>query len=262
MNYIFGVELSVFDWFMLSVIGIVVGIINTLAGSGSLITLPILQIFFGLSPSVANGTNRIGALLQSGIGALAFHKASPASFTHSTGTMIPCILGAIIGAIAATQASDRQMEIVITGLLVFMLIILLVNPNRWIRESAADSAHNRKWSSILTFLGIGFYGGFIQAGVGIFLLAGLVLVANYSLKDANAIKLAIVSFISIPALLVFAMANQIDYGFGFLMAFYQVIGAVIGVYISQRIPNANVWIHRLLVVIVAAFAAKMLGFIG
>ncbi len=199
--------------------------------------------------------------MQSGLGAFAFRRSNPEAFRHSTLVIWPCIAGGVVGAMIATTASEHHMEMAIAGLMGFMLVVLLVNPNRWIRESAPDATRNRSWASMLIFFGIGVYGGFIQAGIGIFLLAGLVLSAHYSLKDANAIKLAIVSLICIPALLIFAFQGQINYTLGLLMATFQMLGAVIGVWLAKRVPNINVWIHRLLIIMVAASAIKLFGWV-
>jgi uncharacterized membrane protein YfcA len=251
MINVFGTELAWYTLAAIAVIGTVVGVINTLAGSGSLITLPIFMFVFGLPANVANATNRIGALLQSALGAAAFRRANPEGFQHSVWLIVPAIFGGLIGAIVAARASAEHMRWAITILMGVMLVLLIVNPNRWIRESAPDRKKNRSLWSGAVFFAIGFYGGFIQAGVGIFLLAGLVLIAQYSLRDANAIKLAIVTLLSVPAIAVFAWEGQIHYALGTLMAAFQMLGAVIGVWLAKRVPRINIWIHRLLIVMVA-----------
>jgi uncharacterized membrane protein YfcA len=110
--------------------------------------------------------------------------------------------------------------------------------------------------TIIIFFAIGVYGGFIQAGVGIFLLAGLVLVSGYSLGAGNGIKLLIVFSLSIPALFIFFYHGQVHIGYGLLMALFQSIGAWLAVRFVARVPNANVWIHRLLILMVAAAAVR------
>jgi uncharacterized protein len=251
------ISLSPSQWILFSVVGILTGTINTLAGSGSLITLPLFMVVCGLSPRLSNGTNRIGAFLQSLYGAWAFWRQNPAAFHSSVWVMMPAIVGAIFGARAAVIASERAVAVAIGLLMLLMLIVLLVDPIRWLRDSIQDPKKMRQWPCLATFLAIGFYGGFIQAGVGIFLLAGLVLAANYNLKDANAIKLAVTAALSVPSLIIFAMENQIHYGFGFAMAFFQVVGAYLGVWLSRVVPNITVWIYRLLILMVALSAVEV-----
>lgn len=254
-----GLDLSLSQWCLFAFAGVFTGIINTLAGSGSLITLPIFIFICGLPAPIANGTNRIGVLIQSAVGINAFRKAGQVNFQYSQWLIFPAVLGAILGSLVAVQINEKLMNYSIGGLMVFMFFVLLVNPKRWIRESDPDPSRHRGWLSMLVFFGIGVYGGFIQAGVGIFLLAGLVLAARYSLKDANAIKLLIVCCFSVPALIIFLINQQVHIGVGLAMAVFQSIGAVLGVRFASKVPNANVWIHRLLILIVLVSATKFLG---
>ena len=260
MNELFAMDLGALDWLLFMVAGVITGIINTLAGSGSLITLPIFIFLCGLPAPIANGTNRIGALIQSGVALRAYTKSGAASFEGSVWLVIPAILGAIVGSRIAVEIDEQMMNYTIGGLMIFMLLVLLVNPKRWIQESNVDAKRNKSPLSLIAFFLIGVYGGFIQAGVGIFLLAGLVLVSRYSLKAGNGIKLLVVFAFSIPTLVVFFIHNQVHIGYGLSMAVFQSIGAWLAVRFIIHVPDANVWIHRLLILIVAAAAVRF--FIG
>ncbi|MDP5170383.1 MAG: sulfite exporter TauE/SafE family protein [Bacteroidia bacterium] len=241
------------------VAGIVTGVINTLAGSGSLITLPIFVLLCGLPATVANGTNRVGVIIQSLVGVGAYRKSGKLQLQHVEWLAIPAIVGAIIGAQIAVKMNEQMMNIAIGGLMIFMLGVLLVNPERWIKVAEVDTTKHKSAGSVIVFFLIGMYGGFIQAGVGIFLLAGLVLSARYALSAANGIKMLLVLLFNLPAFISFFLAGQVHLGFGLLMAGAQAIGAVIGVRFIARIPNANLWIHRLLIVIVLASAIKFIS---
>jgi len=145
-------------------------------------------------------------------------------------------------------------------LMVCRLGVRLVQLNRWMQRSEFEGgSRNKVWFNFLIFLGIGFYGGFIQAGVGIFLLAGLVLAAKYTLLQANGIKMLAVVVFSVPALFIFFSYQQVHLGYGLLMAVFQSLGALIGVRFVAKLPNANLWIHRLLILIVFVSALKMFG---
>lgn len=260
MQDLFTMDLSFWSWLLFIVAGVLTGIINTLAGSGSLITLPIFIFLCGLPAPIANGTNRIGALIQSAVAVRSFQKSGTTSFAGASWLVAPAIVGAIVGSRIAASLNEQIMNYTIGGLMIFMLMVLLVNPKRWIQESNVDKSRLKSPISIIVFFLIGVYGGFIQAGVGIFLLAGLVLVSGYSLSEGNGIKLLIVFAFSIPALIVFFMHNQVHIGYGLAMAVFQSIGAWLAVKFVAKVPNANIWIHRLLILIVAAAAAKF--FIG
>ena len=109
------------------------------------------------------------------------------------------------------------------------------------------------------FFVVGIYGGFIQAGVGVLLLSALVLGVGYSLNHANMIKLVIVLLMALIALPVFMLNDQVHWGLGFLMAIGQAIGAWAAANYATRVPNANVWVRRLLIVIVLISIVRFIG---
>ncbi len=258
MPDLFSMDLSLLDWTIFMVAGVVAGVINTLAGSGSLITMPIFVFLCGLPAPIANGTNRVGVLLQSAVGLLAYQKSGTISLEGSTWLVIPTVIGAVVGSLIAVDLSEETMNTVLGLLMVFMMIVLLVKPSRWIHDLPVDTDRNKHPLTIIAFFLIGVYGGFIQAGVGIFLLAGLVLISRFTLSSGNGIKLLIVLIFAFPTLAIFLWYNQVHLGYGLAMALFQAIGAYLAVKWVVHIKNADVWIHRLLIAIVAIAAAKFL----
>ena len=109
------------------------------------------------------------------------------------------------------------------------------------------------------FFVIGIYGGFIQAGVGIFLLAGLVMGVGYNLTQANAVKLVIVLALSLAAIVVFIVNDQVNWWLGALMAVGQSIGAWLAARFAVGNPNANVWVRRLLIAVIVLSIIKLFG---
>lgn len=217
------------EWYMyLAVIaaGLFAGFVNTLAGSGSLLTLPLLM-FLGLPANIANGTNRIGVLAQSAIGAWSFRNQKIYSVRESMWMAIPATLGSLAGSLLAIRINERIMELLIGGLLIFMFFVILYKPEQWVREHALGISARRRGWVILIFFFIGIYGGFIQAGVGFFLLAALVLGAGMGLTKANAVKVAIVAIFTAVALLVFILSGQVNYFIGLILAAGQGVGALI-----------------------------------
>ena len=253
---LFSIDLSLAELALLAAAGLVCGIINTLAGSGSLITLPVFIFICGLPAPVANGTNRIGVLLQTLVGAYGFYRKGATPVAGTAWLIVACIAGALAGSRIAVQLDERIMNGVLGGLMVFMLGVLLLKPERWLRATAADPRRNRRPLTLFVFFLIGIYGGFIQAGVGIFLLAGLVLAGRYSLGAANGIKNLLVFAFTLPALLVFLWYGQVHIGYGLLMAVFQSAGAWLGVRLATSVPNAERWMYRLLVAAVAVSALK------
>lgn len=252
------IDLSPINLAVFALAGIGTGIVNTLAGSGSLVTLPIFIFLCGLPAPIANGTNRIGVIVQSAVGVGAFRKMKATDYTGAAWIVVPAVIGAVLGSRIAADLDEHAMNTAIGILMVFMLVVLTVKPERWIKPHAFDPAKTRSPLTIAMFFAIGVYGGFIQAGVGIFLLAGLVLRLGYSLSAANGIKLLVVFAYGLPTLIVFFMQDQVHLAYGLLMAVFQAIGAWIAARFVVKVPKADVWIHRLLIVIVAVSAMKFL----
>ena len=228
--------------------GLLAGIINTLAGSGSAITMSILALVFHLPENVANGTNRIGVLLQSTVASLTFYKAGKLNFRGSSMLMMPTIIGAILGVWAAIVISNEQFKIVFEVMMVAMLAVVLIKPKRWVRESAFTG--ELKWYMIPLFIAIGFYGGFIQMGVGVLLLAALVLGAKYSIIESNAVKVVIVGVYTVIVLAIFQWKGLVDWKIGSILAIGQGIGGWLASRFATQHPKANVWAHRLLVLVI------------
>lgn len=238
--------------------GIIAGVVNTLAGSGSLITLPML-VFLGLPSNVANATNRVGVAIQNVVGAATFYRSGKLNLAHSHWLITASIPGAVAGAWAASTLGEAQMDIIIGVIMVVMLLVILFEPERWLRQhSAVQEGRPSVWI-LLLFVGIGFYGGFIQASVGVLILASLVLGLNYSLAHANAIKLILVLIVTLVAMVVFINENLIAWGPGLLMAFGQSIGAWWAARFATTNKNAAVWTRRLLIAVVVIAIFQFFG---
>lgn len=236
--------------------GFVAGFMNTLAGSGSLVTLPML-IFLGLPVTVANGTNRVGILFQNIVGTASFRRGGLLDVRGSLILGAPAVVGSIVGAQIAVRLDEATMRTVIGALMIVMLVIILVRPERWLHGTLQTFDRRPSWWLLALFFCIGVYGGFIQAGVGIFLLAGLVLGVGYDLVKANAVKIAIVLLFTISAIGVFVLNDQIDWSTGLILS----VGNMLGAWAAARlaIERGAVWVRRLLIVVIAVSAAELLG---
>lgn len=232
------------------------GSINTLAGNGSAITLTILTELLGLPGNLANGTNRVGVLTQSLAGAYAFHRNDRLDMSRSWSYIIFTIVGAIAGVLVAIWVSNEQFIGVFRFLLIFMLFVILIKPKRWLHATDASRQPNL-WIVAPVFIGIGFYGGFIQMGMGIFFLAAIVLGARYSIIDGNAVKIVVVGAYTILAIAIFAWQGLIDWKIGLIMAVGQTFGGYFTAHYASRYERANVWAHRVLVVVVVGAILKL-----
>ena len=238
--------------------GLVSGVINTLAGNGSAITLLILTELLQLPPNFANGSNRLGVFAVSAIGSTVFYKNGKLNVGRSWPYLMPLIIGAVGGVLLAIWVINEQFRNVFRFMMVVMLIIILVKPKRWLRATDLQAKPNL-WLVIPVFLAIGFYGGFIQMGVGIFILAAMVLGARYSITDANAVKLVAVGVYTFLCILIFHWQGLINWKFGLLLAAGQAMGALIAANFASSHPKADLWAYRLLVVIVVWAILKIFG---
>jgi uncharacterized protein len=238
--------------------GLVAGFINTVAGSGSAVSLPLL-IFIGLPPTVANATNRIGILLQCAVGTETFRRRGVLDARGGCLLSVPASVGAALGAWVATDLPEDLLERVIGALMLVLLGVILIRPKQWL-EGKTEGRSGTGVRNALVFFAIGFYGGFIQMGVGVFLLAGLVLGAGYDLVRANAVKVLIVLCFTVVALVPFALAGQVRWGPGLVLAAGNMVGAWAGAHLGVKLgPHFIRWV---LVIVVAGSAVKFLLFAG
>jgi len=238
--------------------GFIAGVINTFAGNGSAITLSILTEVLGLPGNVANGTNRVGALFQSTTSTYVFYKNGKLNLKESKSIIILTIIGALIGVGVAINIPNTQFEIIFKYLMLGMLVVILVKPKRWMSES--KSLYSMPLMiQIPIFLGLGFYGGFIQMGMGIFYLAALVLIAKYDIIKANAVKIFVVFAYTGVVLALFHWRGLVDWKYGSIIAIGQAVGGYLAAQIATRSPKANIWAYRILLVVVVTVVLRLFG---
>ncbi len=244
-------ELSAIDAALLVVGGLVAGVINTLAGGGSLLTVPLL-ILLGLPGTVANGTNRIGVLLQTVFATWSFRAEGVSERGAVVRVLVPVSAGALIGAVGISRVPDAAFERIF-GVVMLLLLIPLLRP----RTPEAGGA--RTWSrpvSAVAFFAIGAYAGAIQAGVGLPLLIAL-LHAGHDVVRANAIKVAVIGLATLLALPVFAYQGQIAWLPALVLGTGFAAGGALGARIAVR--SGERVVRPLLALAVVVLAARMLG---
>ena len=239
---------------ILAIIGFIAGVINTLAGGGSLLTLPML-IFMGLPPAIANGTNRIGIFIQS-ISSIAGFKSKgirPTSFGIYLG--ISALIGSFIGAQIAIDVKGEIFNKILAVVMIIVVFVMTFKPKVNIKNLAERTTGKHLWISVIVFFFIGIYGGFIQAGVGIFILLALTSINYLNLVTSNAVKVLVVFIYTFGALVIFAYNNQIDYLYGLVLA----LGNATGGWIASRwsVKKGDGLVKVFLVIMVTAMAIKL-----
>jgi uncharacterized protein len=230
-------ELTLFNTSLVIVAGFVAGFINTIAGGGSMLTLPALMIM-GLPADIANATNRVGVVLQSLAGARQFHARGKLSVPDIAPTLIPVLIGSLIGALLASYLPREILKPVLLLTMLGMAILMLVKPSTVMPPPGTPVLTVREsptaWAGLFA---AGLYGGFVQAGVGFIIIAALAGGLRYDLVRTNALKMAITGILTVIALVVFVARGQVLWVPGLLMAAGTVVGATLSVRFAIAAPQ-------------------------
>src|SRR6056300_1328924 len=218
-----------FEPVFLVIIGFFAGVINTLAGGGSLFTLPAL-IFLGLPPQIANGTNRIAIVVQSLSGTLGYRSKGISNFPFTIYLGISACFGAYLGAQIAIDLDGSIFNTILAVIMIVVgVLILFRQKNIHLDLPERVTGKYLVWS-ILGFFVIGIYGGFINAGIGIVIMLFLNRFNQMNLVKTNATKVAVVLIYSSVALIIFALNDAIDWKMGAFMA----LGTALGAWLASR----------------------------
>lgn len=251
------IELLWYDYVVIISAGCLAGAINTLAGNGSAITLAVFTEYLGLPANLANGTNRIGVLAQGWAGTFSFYRNGVLKFEGARLTIVCTCLGALAGVVAAILISNEDFKVIYRFLMVAVLVVLLVRPKRWLHQGEDKGKQIHPAFESILYLILGFYGGFIQMGMGIFYLATVVLVSRYTLIHGNAIKTFVVALYTIAVLAVFHYRGLVHWQLGSIMAIGTMTGGYFTAEFASRYSRANEVAYVVLVIIVLAALASL-----
>lgn len=218
-------NLSAFELLLVPV-GFVAGIINVIAGGGSFLVLPVL-VASGLSLGVANGTNRVAVLLQAFIATLSYARREPFDRALFGRLLPPLALGAAFGAVLATRLNPQSLARIFGILFIAMALVL--------HRSDALGALGARFPRMSTrlalpcLLAIGIYGGFLQAGVGLWIVTAAATFFGADAVRANGVKLPLVLVFTLPPLVIFVSSDQVDIRRGVLLGLGTTLGALAGV---------------------------------
>tara|TARA_B100000427_G_scaffold81432_2_gene66540 strand:+ start:1355 stop:2107 length:753 start_codon:yes stop_codon:yes gene_type:complete len=221
-------ELAFNDVIILLICGVIAGFINTVAGGGSLLTLPIL-IFMGLPSNIANGTNRIAIFMQNIFSISGYKSRGVSDFKYSSWLSVSALIGSIIGAKIAININEDMFNKILSVVIIIVVLTIIYNKKTF-NINSENISIEKKIISVIMFFFIGIYGGFIHAGVGFLILS---ILSNYNgiqLSKANSIKVFVVFVYTFFALIVFIMENKINWILGINLG----IGNSIGGWIASR----------------------------
>lgn len=247
-------DASVSELLVLAFVGLIAGAVNTVAGAGSLLLLPVL-IWTGLPADAANATNRIGILAQTTMAVIGFHRAGQRIVPTEQKMIALVMVGGLLGSFIATLLSPDSMELAIVVAMAGMLVLSLVPQRK--KDEAAPAPIALRPLLIAGLLGVGVYGGFLQAGVGILLLLFLGQVTRMDLVRANVLKSYATLGLTLAAMGVFySSGERIDLPRGLALASGSAFGGLFGARATVRLGAT--FVRRAVIVAIAAALSKMI----
>jgi hypothetical protein len=235
------------DYVLVTGAGVICGFLNTLASSGSAVSLPLL-LMLGLDPETANATNRLPVVVGAGAAVASFAHAGAIPWAIATRVAIPATIGSAFGAVLADYIPARSLRLAITAAILVALILLFTKVKDAINRSFDDPRPFTMKESLI-FFGIGAWVGFIVLDSATYMLLALVLVVHLSLVQSNAIKNLVLIPTTAISLVVFARDGHVAWAPGGVMALGSIAGGLIAARLAM-LPAAKVWVFRLLVVVI------------
>lgn len=248
-------EITLFEALVLSSLGFVAGVINTLAGGGSNLTIPALMVM-GMPADIANATNRVSVFLQGLVGSSGFKKHDALPLGDFKAMLVPLLIGSLFGALLASYAPQYLLKYLLLGAMLTVATIVLIRPSviappeGTIALKVAETPMAWWW-----LLLAGFYGGFVQAGVGFILITALAGALRYSLLAANALKMLTTLVFTALALGIFIINDQVLWIPGLILAAGSMLGAYLGVKIALKISQQSLKWFLFLMTLAASAAA-------
>ncbi len=239
---------------LLFIVGMTAGFINVNAGGGSSVTLPTL-IFMGLDGALANGTNRVAILIQNIFAVSSFKKSNFHAFGKSMKYAVFTLPGAIVGAILATKVNNLLFQRILAVVLIFIVSSMFLT-HTYKKRQKSSKIHENLFIYPALF-GIGFYGGFIQAGVGFLFMAALYHLSKFDLIRVNMHKVFIILIYTIPAIIIFMSTGNIDWKLGLILAAGNALGGWWGARIAVK--GGEKVIRLILAVAILIMAIKLFG---
>jgi uncharacterized protein len=233
--------------------GLLAGTINAVAGGGSILTVPLL-VLAGVPGNAANGSNRVGILTSNAAAAVSFRRLGVRGLRAALPILVPVVLGAVVGSFTIGTVTDEGFERFF-GILVFPLVILALRTPK-VRVEA------KPWSrtaTLLVFTVIGLYGGAVQAGIGLVLLAALTR-AGYELVLANNIKVVVNLSITVVALPFFIARGEVVWIPALILAAGFTAGGWVGAHAAVK--GGERFLRWAMVAAAVLLAGRLLGLYG
>lgn len=234
--------MSAFEVVSIILAGLAAGTINTIVGSGTLVTFPTL-LFFGYAPVTANISNSLG-LVPGGITAVWGYRRELTDLGPMLRRLAPAsLLGSVIGALLLLWLPPAAFEAIVPTLIIIGMLLVVLGPRlqRWAAGRHAERITPGRWVALL--LGVllaGVYGGYFGAAQGVLLLGLMSILLPLHLQQINGIKNVLGTIVNLVAALVFLVVapEVVDWTVVLLIAIGAILGGLIGARVGRRMPAA------------------------
>ena len=247
--------MSVFEVVAILLAGVAAGTINTVVGSGTLITFPTL-LAFGIPPVTANVSNTIGLVPGSVSGAIGYRRELGGQRSRVRRLCVASLIGGAVGALLLLVLPAAAFSAIVPVLIVLGLVLVVLQPriSRWVarrHDAAGGLPHHGAWWVWPAVLATGVYGGYFGAAQGVLLMAVLGTGVDESLQRLNGVKNILAAIVNAIAGLIFAIVADVDWWVVLLIGIGSVIGGQIGATVGRRLPPLGL---RIAIVCVGAVA--------
>ena len=245
---------NAYDILLLIGAGVFAGFVNTIAGGGSLLTLPLL-IFMGLPPAVANGTNRIAIVVATLLANIGYASKKVVTYPFSIYLGVSALFGAILGARIAIEIDGAVFNRILAIIMIMVVLIMVFKPKMADHLSQERTAGKHLVISLVAFFFIGIYGGFINAGIGFIIMLFLNIFNRMNLVRVNAAKVGVAFIYTIGALVTFALSGNVNWLYGLILA----IGTSVGAWTASRfsVDRGEGFIKLVMILMVVFMALKL-----
>ena len=238
-------------------VGLAAGTLNTIVGSGSLITFPTL-LALGYAPVVANVSNTVGLVTGSISGAIGYRRELEGQRPRLRVLGVASIAGGVTGGVLLLALPASVFDRVVPALILVAALLVAVQPRLAKRMAMGDRATSHPRGGAFLFVAVlctGIYGGYFGAAQGVILIALLGIFIDDGLQRLNALKNVLAALVNGVAALLFIAFADVDWAVAGLLAAGAICGGQLGATLGRRIPPA--WLRAVIVVVGVVVAVKL-----
>ena len=217
--------------------GMAAGTINTVVGSGTLITFPVL-LAFGYAPVVANVSNSVGLVPGASAGAVGYRRERAGPRRRILWLACASLSGGVIGAVLLLTLPASAFAAIVPVFIAIALVLIVIQPriSSWLSRHRPRARTQLGPAATLSVGAAGIYGGYFGAAQGILVLAILSLSLDDDLQRLNAVKVVLTGLVNLVSGIVFVFAAHVAWAPAGLIAGGSLLGGAFGANVGRRLP--------------------------